>query len=430
MRRMRRFRLSSRRVLVFVLVVGVLIELPLVYVFFLKGRTGGITAAVTTSAPSPPGGIGSLSPHPIALRFKPNNTKLSACRPGDQTCLEQAFGNIAYYRGPKVAVALVSKMYPGGAEPSCHRIMHKIGAASLTRFHGNIARTFAAGSSFCWSGYYHGVLERAFQDVKSYDAKTLGAKARTICRSTQIKADSWLAYQCLHGLGHGLMITTGYQLPLSLKVCRQLAGAWDQTSCKGGVFMENFVTSYGGQSPWVRDRDPLYPCDRVAQQDKYTCYQQATTRIIRVVGLHWDKIAKVCAGAEKAWVSICFGSFGQNASALSYREPPKTARICAIARPYGGEATCIAYAAEDMAGTYSSGKQAAVLCNLTTGKVRASCYQGIGRIMRYLRPNHARRLAECQAITHVAADVAECVRGTKTASSIPGLNRSSSTPRP
>src|SRR5436189_5512792 len=207
----------------------------------------------------------------------------------DQTCLEKAFGNIEFYRGPKAAVALVSKMYAGGADPSCHRIMHKIGAASLTRFHGILSRTFAAGSSFCWSGYYHGVLERAFQDVKSYDAKTLGAKARTICRSAEIQADSWLSYQCLHGLGHGLMITTGYQLPLALSVCRQLQSAWDQTSCKGGVFMENIITSYGGQSPWVRQNDAMFPCDKVAQQDKYTCYQQVTTRMIRIFGLNWPK---------------------------------------------------------------------------------------------------------------------------------------------
>ena len=55
------------------------------------------------------------------------------------------------------------------------------------------------------------------------------------------------------------MITTGSQLPLSLNVCRRLEGAWEQTACKGGVFMENFITSYGGQSPYVRDDDPCTP---------------------------------------------------------------------------------------------------------------------------------------------------------------------------
>ena len=416
------FRLSSRRALVLVLVVGLLVELPLAYHFFVSDRSSGANAASQTT--TTPVGFSSLTSHPISGNFKPDKTKLADCSAQDQTCIQQAFGNVAYYEGPKAALALVQKQYPGGADPACHPVMHRIGAGALARFHGNIARTFAAGSSFCWSGYYHGVLEKAFQDVKSWDAKTLGAKARTVCQSSQIEASSWLAYQCLHGLGHGLMITTGYQLPLALKVCRQLQTAWDQTSCKSGVFMENFITSYGADSPWVRDKDPLYPCDAVAEQDKYTCYQQATTRIIRVVGLDWDKIWKVCAGAEKAWVSICFGSFGQNASVQSFRKPEPTAQICRIARRYGGEASCIAYAAEDIAGTYSNGTQAAGLCNLTSGNTRASCYQAIGRIMRYLKPTPAHRIAVCHSITSESVDVRSCIRGTELATSIPGLNRS------
>jgi hypothetical protein len=419
-------RLSGRSLVVLVLAVGLLVELPLAYHFFLSDRTGGASATLQTTTQV---GFSSLTSHPIAGNFKPDGTKLTDCSADDQTCIQQAFGNIAYYEGPKAALALVAKKYPGGADPACHPVMHRIGAGALARFHGNVARTFAAGSSFCWSGYYHGVLERAFLHVKAYNAKTLGARARTICQSSQIKSSSWLAYQCLHGLGHGLMITTGYQLPLALKVCRQLQTPWDQTSCKGGVFMENFITSYGGESPWVRQNDAMFPCDRVAQQDKYTCYQQVSARMIRVFGLDWSKMAKLCANAERGWSSTCFGSFGQNASVQNFRDPSKTARTCAITRKYDGEVDCIKYAAEDIAGTYSSGKQAAVLCGLTAGKVRAGCYQAIGRIMRYLRPTRTRRLAECRAITRTLANVTECVRGTEESTSIPGLNRASSTAR-
>src|SRR5262245_20164178 len=216
---------TTRRAVVLVVAVGVLVELPLLLYFFNQHSSGGVRVAQSAALPA---GIGSLNPHPIAGKFKPDKTRLADC--SDQTCFEQAFGNIAYDDGPKAAIALAAKKYDEGADPSCHRVMHVIGAAALARFKGNVAETFAAGSSFCWSGYYHGVLERAFMRVKSYDAKTLGARARTICASRTIRAESWLAFQCLHGLGHGLMITTAYDLPLALRVCNRLGAEWDQTS--------------------------------------------------------------------------------------------------------------------------------------------------------------------------------------------------------
>ena len=55
---------------------------------------------------------------------------------------------------------------PGAVEGNCHRIAHTIGAASLERFKGKVGPAFAAGTAACWSGYYHGVVERALVDVE------------------------------------------------------------------------------------------------------------------------------------------------------------------------------------------------------------------------------------------------------------------------
>ncbi|MBA2643285.1 MAG: hypothetical protein H0U82_10205, partial [Actinobacteria bacterium] len=267
--------MSGRRALFAILALGAVVELALLLV--ILGRDDAEVATITHTDRGTNGTSATLPLHPVAGNFKPDDTKLEQC--SEQTCVEQAYGNIAYYEGPKAAFTLVERLYAGGADPNCHRIVHAIGGATLARNKKNVARTFAQGSSTCWSGYYHGVLERAFVDVASYDPAALGAKSRDLCADRQVRKSTWLAYQCLHGLGHGLMITTGYQLPLSLEVCKRLASRWDRTSCKGGVFMENILTSYGGQSPWVRNDDPLYPCNWVAREDKYSCYQQATTRI-------------------------------------------------------------------------------------------------------------------------------------------------------
>lgn len=414
---MRGGRLKGRYVVGLVVILGLLIEAP-VLAYVLTRDDGGTTQLVVAEDSN---GIGALPLHPVAGRFKPDDTTLREC--SSQRCYEQAYGNVAFHQGPKRAFALVEKRFPGGADPNCHRIAHAIGAAALARNDGNVSQTFAEGSSTCWSGYYHGVLERAFIGLRSYDVESLGAKARGLCDQGSVRASSWLNYQCLHGLGHGLMITTGYQLPLVLEVCDELAGAFARTSCKGGVFMENILTSYGGQSPWVRDDDPLFPCNWVAAKHKFPCYQNATTRILRVVGPDWKRVAEACADADQAFVSTCFGSYGQNASVAAFRKPTPTVETCAIARPYGGEEECFRYAAMDVTGTYERAKEAATLCDAAPMNVRAGCYESIGFMLRRMRSNGAAQRAECRTVASAPLYAARCVAGLSKTAFIPGLAR-------
>jgi hypothetical protein len=415
---MRGGRIRGRHIVAAAVLLGLVIEIPLLAYLFSRGDE---PTTVATSQNTLGGATRTLPLHPVAGKFQPDDTTLPEC--SAQACFEQAYGNVAYYDGPKRAFELAEQQYPGGADPNCHRVAHAIGAAALARNKGDVTRTFAEGSSACWSGYYHGVLERAFIGVRSNDARSLGAKARGLCSQGSVRASSWLNYQCLHGLGHGLMITTGYQLPLVLDVCNELNGSFAQTSCKGGVFMENILTSYGGQSPWVRNDDPLYPCNWVARGDKYPCYQNAVTRIIRVVGAEWDTIAETCAEADKGFVATCFGSYGQNASVAAFREPAAIVETCAIARPFGGEEECFRYAAMDFTGTYSRGKDAAALCDAAPAAVRGGCYESIGLMLRRLKPTGVARRKECRAVASAPAYAARCLKGLTLTSPIPGLAR-------
>src|SRR5262249_40387806 len=161
----------------------------------------------------------------------------------------------------------------------------------------------------------HGILERSFASADT-PAKFLRI-ARSVCSDPGLQSNIWLLYQCVHGLGHGLMIQSGYNLPFSLKICHRLQTSWDQISCTGGVFMENFaagVTSiYGVKSPYVKDDDLVYPCDAVAERDKLYCYLMVTSRILQANGYDWRAAAKICARVEIGWRATCFQSFGRDA---------------------------------------------------------------------------------------------------------------------
>ena len=229
----------------------------------------------------------------VAAGFKPDDTKIEDCKPTDFHCFEQAFANISYKDSPQTALDLFDKdiKTPGPIERDCHRIAHAIGAGALSHFHGNIGQAFVAGRPSCTSGYYHGILERAFLGV---DQGQLGAKARAFCASAVVRKSEFIAYQCVHGLGHGLMIYTGYDLPLSLHTCDKLASGWDATGCTGGVFMENYQSSYGITSRWLKAKDLIYPCDSVAEKYKFYCYDLVTARILPKVNYNWKKASAWC----------------------------------------------------------------------------------------------------------------------------------------
>src|SRR6266566_1478317 len=109
--------------------------------------------------------------------FQPNHEKPSDCH-GDYACYKQAFGNIAYYDGPETALARLATYMKTNQEVSrgCDEIAHSIGHAGYAHFHDNAAQALAHGSMTCWSGYYHGVVERAFAGVPRAKVASLARK--------------------------------------------------------------------------------------------------------------------------------------------------------------------------------------------------------------------------------------------------------------
>jgi hypothetical protein len=336
--------------------------------------------------------------------FRPDARRLEGCR--DEDCRRQAFGNVAYRDGPKPALDLfeAKQRTDAGVEADCHRIAHTIGAASLEHFDGRVAEALAAGRATCWSGYYHGVVEHAFQGTAMDE---LPAKARSICVGEQIRRTGHIAYQCVHGLGHGLMIHTGYDLRESLRVCDSLATGWDQRSCHAGVFMENVSSSYGVESRWLRDDDLIYPCNVVEAAHKLYCYLMVTSRILAANGYSWRKTVATCRQSERAWIATCFQSLGRDASGNTRQNAVAILDICRLAGRRSRE--CIYGAARDIVSNDAGPRRAVALCRRAPGTSRAYCYEAIGTILGGLYASRGERRAACGAVTSRYFEA--CTRG-------------------
>jgi hypothetical protein len=342
------------------------------------------------------GGVRDGSFHPIAGKFVPDGTKLEDCD-AKPRCLEQGFGNVAYTDGPKAALALFNrrKEVDKAVAGDCHRIAHMIGSAALGYFKGNVAQTYAHGGATCSSGYYHGILERAFAQVRS--ERGLIRAARTLCRGAGVRRRGFLDYQCAHGLGHGLMIQTGYDLPTALSVCRQLQTRWDEISCAGGVFMENGSTVYGLRSPWLKDDDPIYPCRRIKLRNRASCYLRVTTQILRTNKFDWQRTVETCRGLERRWQRYCFRSYGRDAVNYTGGKAESILRLCRLTTT--AEGVCLYGAARSFADRDVSVRRAVAFCHRAPIREQGSCFAGVGVVVGLFQATDAERVRVCRALT-------------------------------
>jgi mono/diheme cytochrome c family protein len=339
--------------------------------------------------------------------FKADKTTIAECEKTSKPfCFRQAFGNLAYKEGPQKALALLATddRTISGVHADCHQISHWIGHAGLAYYKNNPGVALSHGAMTCNSGYYHGVLQVALAGLPR---DVVVKKAQHLCDARAVNKDDFLLYQCVHGLGHGLMIYSGDDLPWSLRTCHKLLTDFDRVSCTGGVFMQNLDTTMG-VSRYLSKKNPIYPCTIVSEQDKVYCYLMVTSRINTLDGYKWRRTAAWCRKSEPGWVATCFQSFGRDASGATEYHPKQTIRLCRLAG--SGTDECLYGASRDYANNYAGGKEAAQLCNLSPVRYQAYCFEGVGTILGAINRLGPARKAACDQVTP-ARYRADCYRG-------------------
>jgi hypothetical protein len=212
----------------------------------------------------------------------------------------------------------------------------------------------------------------------------------------------FLDYQCVHGLGHGLMIQTGYDLPTALSVCRGLQTRWDELSCDGGVFMENGSTVYGMRSQWLKDDDPLYPCQRVALSSRGSCYLRVTTQILHTNRFNWSRTAGMCRALEPKWTRYCLRSYGRDALNYTGGKSLATLKLCQLTGTAQGN--CLYGAARSLADRDAKAEGAAAFCRLADRVYQPGCFAGLGVVVGLLEPTERRRVEACRKLSGRYAD--------------------------
>jgi hypothetical protein len=206
----------------------------------------------------------------------------------------------------------------------CHPVVHSIGRETF-RLKGNIHDSFNACDQTCHSGCYHGSVERFLRGDDIYTVtrhpsqNELKQKATAACDpNTPLR----IRFQCLHGLGHALMFFANYELQQSLSVCDIFPDEWSQSSCYGGVFMEN-VFNAANEKKNFKDEDLHYPCNRLDSKYRSECYMMQTSHMSEA-GLSPEEMLAECARAGDYAIQ-CTQSIGRDLSNVARIGKPRDA---------------------------------------------------------------------------------------------------------
>lgn len=299
--------------------------------------------------------------------------------------------------GPKAAMADLLDDSGAGALLDCHQEAHSIGRLAYEIFG---AGAFRDGNSSCHSGYYHGAIE-AFLNEKG--TVNLVQNVKVICDSFET---SFGRFECLHGIGHGVLAYEDYDLSEAIKICAALATDYDQSSCYGGVFMENIITAQGrgaGQvheTKWADLTDPHFPCNALGDDYsvRYQCYQMQTSWMLTIFNYNFGQVKDECIKAPEDMRLVCFKSFGRDAAGHTLRDVDKITAVCGKLsenNDYYNE--CVLGALNVIVDFWGDGleDQAAGLCKKIPESRKLNCYRTLSWRLGDVFKNAEKQRAVC-----------------------------------
>jgi hypothetical protein len=293
----------------------------------------------------------------------------------DFHCFHDHFESITKAYGVKTAFTDLKSLYERDpfVVAQCHQFAHVIGNTA-SEMYPNISDAFKDGDSFCWSGYYHGVVERS---ASRFSVDTIPKQTNQFCNGVEGKARySFDYFNCVHGLGHGFMLVAKNNLFDALDLCANFTGDWEKQSCYGGVFMENvMLDNREHHTDYLKPNDLLYPCNAVDERYKLQCYLMQTSYALTKNGRDFGKLFDLCERADKGYEDTCAQSIGRDASGQSVSNATQTYQWCALAHNPRQEQNCITGAVKDFISYHHGTREVMQYCALYQGELRNTCDQ-------------------------------------------------------
>jgi hypothetical protein len=349
--------------------------------------------------------------------------------------------------GPAPALALLGELaaIDEDVRRDGHMHAHRIGIGAL-KSPADVGKVFASCTPAWQSGCYHGVIQSYFLASQRAGSGITAENVNALCGDYRgFRAD--LLFQCTHGLGHGLTMLHGHDLPQALKSCDLLSLPAEQEMCHAGAFMENIVnathphgaktasagkeTGHGGHGghaghgghgghgahgghgqaavaakPFrALDPDDLhYPCSVAGEKYLIACYTIQTSAMLHHARQDVRRVAAECGRAPERARATCFLSLGRDVSTIALGKPAEAVRLCGLAQASFRPA-CHRGVVESLVNMNADPSEGIPYCKAVPEEPsKRVCYAAVGLQAMVLPNGSALREKACQAAEPNMAD--------------------------
>ena len=293
---------------------------------------------------------------------------------GKPNCYRDYFAEVMRIEGADVAVAEISALSDTDdyVARDCHQVVHDLGN-DAAEYYGDVGVALTYEGSACWSGYYHGVVEYA---ISQFDGTELFDEMPNICTSASEREYSFTHYNCVHGLGHGVMLNFEGDLFGSIPYCETLPDPWELSSCVGGAIMENVTSAQQGIQTDLRTDDLIYPCNVIGDDYVDECFAMQTSWMLYNLGYADENFAEafaICDTVQEDMIDNCYRSMGRDISGSSLLEVSRIVRLCSLGDP-AYQVECYVGASLNAVYNDHGTTMATALCEAIPARMQDACY--------------------------------------------------------
>jgi copper transport protein len=261
-------------------------------------------------------------------------------------CYATALLSVQRQYGSNAAFDVLARMAETNvtANSLSHVIGHDLGSNALS-IYGTIKDTIASCSAKVFQACLHAAVQAYLESMPSLNLTVLKA----ICPP----GNPFNTFTCMHGVGHGVMMATRYDLNRTLALCDGLGTANQRQSCLNGAFMEwddsymYSVSGVSGETMFHRHdgegeeahgrgyaNDTHYPCSALSDPlDLRICWLYQPQMILFLNGNNFTAAAADCLSVAP-YDRPCLRGVGGLLAGRTGHDAPLVARVCnALASP-------------------------------------------------------------------------------------------------
>lgn len=276
----------------------------------------------------------------------------------------------------------------------CHETGHHLGMW-LNGYLDDVDKALQLAQQQCGGSIYHGIIQNFILTQKLEGKNLENIDIRSICTKDSPNPYDIDHWQCLHGVGHGLAPLYDYDILEAVKRCEEFKMGFEQISCSKGIFMQNTVSYFEEQGGDYDDSDKYYPCNAVDLKYSPTCYHYHVTYLAL---LNDKKLKQTFDDCDRIipqeMVRYCYYGFGRQLSS-NIKSIDDALFFCQA----GDRTEYHKFCLEGMLLTLVNANRDPALgfsfCSHLPEEYKYNCYDGLGRWVKMLHFDDAKREIEC-----------------------------------